>query len=120
MTNPEQPYDNYEIQMLRPVGWIVDHEAYPGRAIELATERNTRDQAYVIGVDAAPRITGRSGRIVLATYAHRDEILSIQFRLGEAIESSPWHRLYSRDRNDWVSARDLRVGERVRTKSGES
>jgi hypothetical protein len=121
MSNPQQEGDNYEIEMLRPVAWIVAHEAYPGRTIELATERNTRDRAYVISVAPAPKVAEGPGRVVLATYSHRDEVLTIRFaNSAESIESSPWHRLYSSDRNEWVSAHELRVGERVRTKSGEA
>ncbi|MGA7613552.1 MAG: RHS repeat-associated core domain-containing protein [Thermoanaerobaculia bacterium] len=121
MPNPADPNDAYEIEMLRPVGWIVAHEAYPGRTIELATERKARDAADVISVEAVPPIAPGSGRVVLATYAHQDEILSIRFAgMDEAMWSSPWHRLFSIDRHDWITARDLTVGERVRTKTGEA
>jgi len=121
MTNPQNNDDRYEIEMLRPVEWIVAHEAYPGHTIELATERNAHDQAYVIGVAPAPHIAPGAGRVVLATYAHQDEIVSIRFAgAADPVDSSPWHRFYSRDRIEWVDARNLRVGERIRTKSGES
>ena len=121
MANPQQPGDSYEIEMLRPVEWIVAHEAYPGHRIDLATERNTRDDAYIISVAPAPPIAVGSGRVVLATYAHRDEVLSLRLEnSAQPVETSPWHRLYSRDRNEWVTARDLHIGEHIRTKSGES
>ncbi len=121
MDNPQQPGDTYEIEMLRPVGWVVAHGAYPGRTIELATERNARDEAHVVSVEPAPRIATGSGRVVLATYVHQDQILSIRFvGVDEPVASSPWHRLFSVDRHDWIMARDLRVGERVRARSGEA
>jgi RHS repeat-associated protein len=121
MANPQHNDDSYEIEMLRPVQWIVAHEAYPGHTIELATERNANDQAYVIGVAPAPHIAPGSGRVVLATYAHHDEIVSIHFDgAADPVDSSPWHRFYSRDRIEWIDARNLRVGEHIRTKSGIS
>lgn len=121
MANPQNNDDRYEIEMLRPVEWIVAHEAYPGHTIDLATERNEHDQAYVIGVTPAPHIAPGSGRVVLATYAHQDEIVSIRFAgAADPVDSSPSHRFYSRDRIEWVDARNLRVGERIRTKSGDS
>jgi len=121
MANPQNDADSYQIEMLRPVEWILAHNAYPGHTIELATERNAHDQAYVVGVAPAPHVAAGSGRVVLATYAHHDEIVTIHFAgATEPVESSPWHRFYSRDRNDWIDARDLKSGEHIRTKSGES
>ena len=75
----------------------------------------------MIGVAPAPHIAPGSGRVVLATYAHHDEIVSIHFDgAADPVDSSPWHRFYSRDRIEWIDARNLRVGERIRTKSGIS
>jgi len=115
------PRGDYEIQMLRPVDWIVEHRAYPGRTIELSTARSEHDHAYVVAVAAAPHITPGAGRVVLSTFAHRDTILEIHVAGATApIESSPSHVFYSVDRREWVSARELRIGEYVRTKTGEA
>jgi hypothetical protein len=107
--------------MLRPVNWIVEHEAYPGHTIELPTARDTHDQADVVSVVTAPPIAAGSGRVVLGTFAHHDSILAIHIAgAAEPVESSPWHLFYSVNRGGWIEARDLRVGEEVRTKSGDA
>ncbi|HEY5564552.1 MAG TPA: Hint domain-containing protein, partial [Rhodothermia bacterium] len=120
MSNPDDPGDVYEIETLRPLAWIVEHEAYTGRTITLQTDRSPTDQACVLALERIPKITSGPGRVVLSTFAHRDQIVTVRFDgVGDPLETSPSHRLFSIDRNDWVQVSDLRAGDHLRTRNGK-
>jgi RHS repeat-associated protein len=119
MANPADPEDIYEIRTLRPIEWIVAHDAFPGRLIEFETERSPADKAYVISVDRAPPVQKGTGRVVLSTFTHRDRIVALSLEgSDESLHTTRTHRLYSVDRGTWVEVASLRPGEQVRTAKG--
>jgi len=119
MSNPNDPEDSFEIESLRPLAWIVEHEAYPGRTITFATERHPNDRAEVLALERMPEIAKGPGRVVLSTFTHRDQILTLTFKdEADPLDTTPSHRVFSIDRADWVPASELIVGDRVRTRDG--
>ncbi len=50
----------------------------------------------------------------------RCALLELRLSNGEILKPTPPHRFYSETRKDWVAAQDLRVGECLRTKSGQA
>jgi hypothetical protein len=47
-------------------------------------------------------------------------VLKLRLSNGEILEPTPPHRFYSETRQDWVAAGELRVGECLRTASGQA
>ncbi len=121
MSNPADPGDTYEVQTLRPLAWIVAHEAWPGRTITFETERNKEDQATVLALERMPEIAPGPGRVVLSTFTHRDQLLRLRFEgEEEPLEATPSHRIYSVEQDTWVPASELKVGDQVRTRDGKA
>jgi hypothetical protein len=71
---------------------------------------------------APPRrclVFGEFGRVVTGTINHLNgEVMRLRLAGGAILEPTQPHRLFSHDRHDWVAARDLKAGERLRTDSG--
>ena len=109
------------VEMLRPAAWVERDRAAAGYWIDLRIpELSLAGRAEVLSVEEAPPIQPAPGRVVLATFEHSDTLLEI--RLGgntEPLRTTPWHWLYSADRNAFVRAGDLRAGERLRTRDAD-
>ncbi|HVR40206.1 MAG TPA: RHS repeat-associated core domain-containing protein [Thermoanaerobaculia bacterium] len=121
MPNPLQPGDVYEIETLRRVDWIVENEAFPGHTISMALTHETPFSNAVVLSVAPARIQPGRGRVVLSTFAHRAQLVSITLDgAAKPIESSPTHRFYSQTRQEWVAASTLAAGEQIRTREGVS
>lgn len=77
--------------------------------------------ADVLAVEPCPAVQPGRGRVITGTFATaRCEALQIRLAgRDEVLEPTPPHRFYSETRQDWVAAKDLRPGERLRTASGE-
>jgi len=106
---------------LRPLAWIVEHEAYAGRTITFATERRPNETAYVVSLERMPEIVEGTGRVVLSTFTHRDQLLKLQF-VGEdqPLETTPSHRIFSIEHDNWIPASELKPGDHVRTRNGKA
>jgi hypothetical protein len=76
--------------------------------------------AKVAAITACPKIKAGPGRVVLMTVTHLDQgVMEIEFAgLKKTLEPTASHPLFSEDRKDWIAAGQLRVGERIRTKTG--
>jgi len=121
MSDPEDPEDTYEIETLRPLAWIVEHEAYTGRTITFATERNPNDSGFVVALQRMPEIARGPGRVVLSTFTHRDQILTLRFEgQAEPLDMTPSHRIFSVERDTWIPAGELKAGDHVRTRNGKA
>ncbi len=119
--NPDDPENVYEIETLRPLAWVVEHEAYAGRTITFATERNPDETAYVVSLERMPEIADGPGRVVLSRFTHRDQLLKLHFE-GEApaLELTPSHRVFSVRHDNWIPASELQPGDDVRTRDGKA
>jgi hypothetical protein len=121
MPDPKGSEDVYEIELLRSLKWIREVGAAPRRFIDIElAEMGLRGVAKVVSIRPSPKIKPGAGRVVLMTVTHLDQgVMEIEFAgLKKALEPTVSHPLFSEDRNDWVPAGQLRVGERIRTRSG--
>ncbi|MBP7746438.1 MAG: hypothetical protein KA383_09910 [Phycisphaerae bacterium] len=76
--------------------------------------------AYVVMVEPCPPVEAGPGRVVLATVTHYNSFVLRLWVAGldEPLEPTAEHPLYSEDRQAWVPAGELCVGERLRTAAG--
>jgi hypothetical protein len=112
---------NIEIQMIRPavflerVGWKAGMDVWfdmPEMGIE--------GWAKVIALEKCPEIRAGPGRLVLSTFKRRcDFVLGITFE-GEdkPVGVTNGHRFFSEERKQWIPAGLLKVGERIRARTG--
>ena len=121
MPDPKGSEDVYEIELLRSLEWIRKVGAAPRRFIEIElAEMGLSGLAKVESITACPPINPGAGRVVLMTVTHMDSgVMEIEFDgLKKALEPTINHPLFSADRNDWVPAGLLCVGEQIKTKNG--
>ena len=85
-------------------------------------EINVRGLALVTAWEPHPRIDmdSRHGCLVTGAVSHTATTLSVLRLQGdhEPIIATPWHRMYSHARGDWVAIEDLAPGELLRTADG--
>jgi hypothetical protein len=86
--------------------------------LELAVE----GRATVMGVEACPHIDQGIGKLATGTIrSHHLDVRSLRLRgLDEPIEVTGSHPIFSEDAMDFVPVRELKPGERLRTRSGEA
>ena len=121
MANPEARQDQVEITLLRPLWWLRAAGWQPGRVVGLdLAEMGLSGPARVVSVEACPQVAGGPGRVVLGTVTHlNDELVRLELEgEPEPLGATATPRLYSEDRRAWVSAEDLKAGERLRTRQG--
>ncbi len=76
--------------------------------------------ADVLAIEACPDIQPGPGRLVTGTFKHTAGIvldLKVESE-SKPIGVTPTHPFWSVDRQDWVAAGDLRIGERLETLDG--
>jgi len=75
----------------------------------------------VLAIEPCPEIESGRGRVITGTFTTaRCSVLELRLPNGEVLEPTPPHRFFSETRQDWVAAPDLRVGECLRTASGQA
>ncbi len=110
------------VSMLRPRAWLEAWGALqPGDQVRFETdELEHAGWATVLSLRGPPPVEEGPGRLVLTTYTYvSDDVRELRF-VGETetLRATGAHRFYSVDRDAWVSARDLWLGERVQTALG--
>jgi len=111
------------IRALRPQSWLERTRACPGAAIWFTLpEMGITGPAKVQSVEACPQLQTGPGRVVLSTVTQlSSHVLRIWLEgLTDPLEPTIAHRLYSYDREDWMSAGHLSVGEWLRTAHGRA
>ena len=111
-----------DVELLRPLAWIEQTRAVVGSQIrfELA-ELGISGPACVLAIEPCPEIEPGRGRVITGTFTTaRCSVLELRLSNGEVLEPTPPHRFYSETRQDWVAAGELRVGECLRTASGQA
>ncbi|EDL57458.1 polymorphic toxin-type HINT domain-containing protein [Gimesia maris] len=110
-------------QLLRPLSWIRQNDALPGAVIQLEIpEMHVAGDAEVLSIADCPPIRRGPGSVVTGTFQHvSDEVISV-FVEGEPepIGTTSQHPFWSRDRNAFVPAGELRIGEELKTALGTS
>ncbi|WP_232101926.1 polymorphic toxin-type HINT domain-containing protein [Gimesia chilikensis] len=110
-------------QLLRSTSWIRQNNALPGAVIQLEIpEMHVAGDAEVLSIADCPPIRRGPGSVVTGTFQHvSDEVISV-FVEGESepIGATSQHPFWSRDRNAFVPAGELRIGEELKTALGTS
>jgi len=120
MQDPYGYADTLTARFLRPVSWVQESDIEPGKEIPLRIDELRIDgAARVTSVDAC-HIAEGTGCLVTGTVNHlNSSVLRLHF-VGseETLEPTATHRLWSANRDGWVAAGELQIGERLVTESG--
>jgi hypothetical protein len=111
-----------DVELLRPLVWIEQGRAVVGSQMhfELA-ELGIDGPADVLAIEPCPEIEPGRGRVITGTFTTaRCSVLELRLSNGEVLQPTPPHRFYSETRQDWVAAGGLRIGECLRTASGQA
>jgi hypothetical protein len=107
--------------MLRSDDWIRERNAQVGGKLFLdMPEMGVKGLADVLSIDPCPEIEPGPGRVIMSTFAHTSGTV-YDLRLegeDEPIGVTATHLIWAPDRNRWVPAAELRVGEGVETRGG--
>ena len=110
-----------EITQLRDPEWIADYGAHVGGTVLLdLAEMAAVGPAQVLAIDESPRIDPGPGRLITGTFHHTAAVV---YNLKVESEREPFgvtgtHPFWSMDRQAWVSAADLKIGETLKTLEG--
>jgi hypothetical protein len=121
MPNPDGSDDLIVIELLRPLEWVEAHDAESVRAVHLELrELGISGPALVVAVEACPPIDAGAGEVVTGTFTHLNAFVMQVGILSsdEVLEPTRQHPFWSVDRQEWVQAAELWVGERLLTPSG--
>ncbi len=121
MADPQAPNFTIEMTVLRPETWLDSLNATQGASIYLEMpEMRLSGPAEVIEISPCPEIETGPGKVILATIkSTSNTVHELHLAdLNEPIECTQAHPFYSIEQDDWVSLRDLRVGEHLRTLGG--
>lgn len=111
-----------DISLLRPRAWIAEQQAEVGKSIHLdLPELNQYGDAQVLAIGPCPDIKPGPGRVVIGTFRHTSgDTIDVRVKdLDDPIGATQDHPFWSEDRQAFVDARELRVGEHVKTHSGQ-
>ena len=114
---------NASLTLLRPASWLeqVDPDGDGSFFLELE-EMGILGEAKVISVRGPPDIAEGPGRVVLSTMRYEGATVSaLTFDAEkEPIVVTGSHPFYSLDRDTWISAGELQIGETVQTQYGKT
>jgi hypothetical protein len=119
---PEDDGSTVEIDLLRSAEWLRDLGVERGGRIYLdLAELGAAGWAEVLDVGACPEITSHNGNVVTGTFRHRSrESLNLRVSgCSEPIGVTANHPIWSATRRQFVPAGELRVGEELKTLSGD-
>ncbi len=108
--------------LLRQLSWLSENHVVEGGMIPFCVpELSIEGPACVLAIEPCPEIEPGRGRVITGTF-RTTNCRVLQVRLpGEdrPLEPTPPHRFKSLDRNDWIPAEELRIGENLQTKAGQ-
>ena len=110
-----------EVHLLRPLEWLDQHQAVIGSVllIELA-ELGVEGPGAVQAIESCPEIESGEGRVVIGRFIHRrDGVLQMRVAgLEEPLGVTDTHHIYSVDRDEFIPAGELEVGDTLELVSG--
>ncbi|MEM6798175.1 MAG: polymorphic toxin-type HINT domain-containing protein [Planctomycetota bacterium] len=122
MTKPDGK--RLDIGLLRPAGWVAKRGAAAGATIHLDLEElGAKGPAEVLAVGPCPPIEPGAGEVVTGTFAHEASHQVLDVRIGgeaEPIGVTSNHPFWSVDRQGFVPAGELTVGETLDTLAGHT
>lgn len=107
-----------EIVLSRTPEWIAEHQARVGETIFLnMPEMGCEGEAEVMSIGPAPPVDPGTGRVITGVFRHSHGIVYDLKVAGEdeTIGVTALHPFWSVDRQAWVAAEDLEIGERLKT-----
>jgi len=110
-----------EIALLRSLDWIEDYGAHVGGSVFLdMPEMGVEGLAEVAAIEPCPPLEEGEGRLVTGTFKHTSgEVYDLKLESeSKPIGVTATHPFWSVDRNTWVSAIDLEIGETLKTLAG--
>ncbi|HJL11558.1 MAG TPA: putative toxin [Polyangiaceae bacterium LLY-WYZ-15_(1-7)] len=107
-----------EITLLREPSWLDQQDPDgDGRFSMRLAELGFDGEVRVVRSGAAPTILDGPGRVVLGTvHQHRARVHELVFDSGERVVATGTHPFWSADREGWVDAAELRLGEAVQAR----
>jgi hypothetical protein len=127
---PDGTRDLIEVETLQSPEWVAANRAKPGAEVPLPLDLEEMGlpqelKARIVADEPCPAIPEGTGRVVLTTVSHLNPDvwqLEIVDAAGKAqtIRPTGLHKFYSVSRAHWVSAKELRVGEKLRGLSGRA
>lgn len=123
---PSNEQGHLDIEMIRSPSWLANNNARVGGSVFLNLEElGANGEAEILRIDACPKIHDGPGQVVVTTFAHPPsyEILDLKFtnELGNASDSitvTGSHPFWIDGEQDFVAAREIELGESVRTHDG--
>jgi hypothetical protein len=110
-----------EVELLRPQSWLAEQQGRVGGTVEFdVPECGISGQAEVLSIQACPPIKPGKGHVVTGTFKHTiNRVLDVYLEgQNQPLGVTPNHPCWSEDRQQFVRADELRVGERLRGQSG--
>ena len=113
-----------ELTGLRPLWWIDASDATGGADVDIGMhEIGASGIARILAIDQCDvdsRDNSEGSNIVTGTIKHRNaEVWELQFsRTDKPLGVTANHPIYSQDRNTWIAAGELNIGEHVLTVDG--
>jgi RHS repeat-associated protein len=113
--------DGLRVELMRSSDWLEKNKVEVGGMVHLALEELDVDgDGHVVAMSSCPVIIVGLGCVVTGTFQRtHDDVLELSFVDSTLVlQPTSSHPLWSEDRNDWVRAGQLRVGEYLRSESG--
>ena len=110
------------VRLLRDIEWVKRERVQVGAVLWLDRHEMGAVGCGVTAVAASPRLPSGPGSRVTATFRHHAGVvldLSVEGE-GKAIGVTPTHLVWSTDRQQWASAGEMRVGERMAASNGST
>ena len=107
--------------LLRSLDWIADYGAHAGGSVFLdMPEMGVEGQAEVLAIEPCAPLEEGEGRLVTGTFKHTSgEVYDLKLESeSKPIGVTATHPFWSVDREAWVSAIDLEIGETLKTLVG--
>jgi RHS repeat-associated protein len=111
------------IDCLQDVSWVELQGARTGALVQVHfPEQGIRGQARVLGVWPCPPLEQDAGSLVVAVFRHTPaEVYDLKVSGEREPIGVTWtHPIRSADRNAWVAACELRIGERLLASDGST
>jgi RHS repeat-associated protein len=120
MENPYGYADKLTAKFLKSEEWVNNHRIESGAEVRLKIDELQIDGRARVTSIGHCTIQRGTGCLVTGTVAHLNRsVLRLHFRGSEeTLEPTALHPLWSIDREGWVRAGELEVGERLLTETG--
>jgi hypothetical protein len=111
------------VDLLRPLEWVSAQAVNSGGVVRLdMPEMGAVGWARVVAVELCPPLDDGPRQLVTAVFRHwRGRVVELTVE-GEVepLGITPGHPVWSADRQDWIPAGELEIGERLLAKDGNT